>query len=97
VLQIPSLAQSKKYFVITGKIMPETENTGGGNGSIEITKNGKETTNTAKEGDFVVKNPTDEPEKWLRVGTAFLNKDGSLNVKLDVIPVSGVVRIGGVQ
>jgi len=45
VLQIPSLAQSKKYFVITGKIMPETENTGGGNGSIEITKNGKETTN----------------------------------------------------
>ena len=46
---------------------------------------------------FVVKNPTDEPEKWLRVGTAFLNKDGSLNVELDVIPVSGVVRIGGVQ
>lgn len=46
---------------------------------------------------FVAKNPTDEPEKWLRVGTAFLNKDGSLNVELDVLPVSGIVRIGGAQ
>ena len=40
--QIPSLAQSKKYFVITGKIMPEAEGTG--TGSIEVLKNGKETT-----------------------------------------------------
>lgn len=39
--QLPSQAQSKKTFVITGKIMPEAEGTG--NGSIEISKNGKET------------------------------------------------------
>ncbi len=39
--QLPSQAQSKKFFVITGKIMPETE--GDGNGSIEVVKNGKET------------------------------------------------------
>ena len=42
-LQLPSLAQSKKYFVITGKIIPEAEGTG--NGTIEVTKNGKETSN----------------------------------------------------
>jgi len=41
--QLPTQAQSKKYFVITGKIVPETE--GGGNGTIEVTKNGKETSN----------------------------------------------------
>ena len=39
--QLPSLAQSKKFFVITGKIIPEAESTG--NGTIEVTKNGKET------------------------------------------------------
>ena len=42
-IQLPSQAQSKKFFVITGKIMPEAE--GNGNGTIEIVKNGKETTN----------------------------------------------------
>lgn len=41
--QLPAQAQSKKYFVITGKIVPEAESTG--NGTIEIVKNGKETTN----------------------------------------------------
>lgn len=43
---------------------------------------------------FVVKDPTDPIDKWLRVGTAFLNKDGSLSVELDLIPVGGVVKIG---
>lgn len=42
-VQLPAQAQSKKYFVITGKIMPEAEGTG--NGTIEIVRNGKETTN----------------------------------------------------
>ncbi len=39
--QVQAQTQSKKYFVITGKIVPEAGETG--NGSIEITKNGKET------------------------------------------------------
>ena len=42
-IQLPSLAQSKKFFVITGKIIPEAESNV--NGTIEITKNGKETSN----------------------------------------------------
>lgn len=41
--QLPSHAQSKKYFVITGKIVPEES--GDGTGVIEITKNDKDKSN----------------------------------------------------
>lgn len=30
---------------------------------------------------------------WLRVGVAFVNKDGSLNVKLDALPTNGTLQI----
>ena len=30
---------------------------------------------------------------WLRVGVAFVNRDGSLNVKLDALPVNGTLHI----
>ncbi|HET9955613.1 MAG TPA: hypothetical protein VFQ61_13960 [Polyangiaceae bacterium] len=30
---------------------------------------------------------------WNRVGVAFLNNDGSLNVKLEAVPVNGEVHI----
>lgn len=30
---------------------------------------------------------------WNRVGVAFVNRDGSLNVKLDAVPVSGEFQI----
>lgn len=30
---------------------------------------------------------------WTRVGVAFVNKDGSLNVKLEAIPVSGELQV----
>lgn len=30
---------------------------------------------------------------WLRVGIAFVNVDGSLNVRLDAMPVSGQLHI----
>ena len=41
--QLSAQAQSKKYFIITGKIVPEEESAG--SGTIEITKNGKESMN----------------------------------------------------
>lgn len=28
---------------------------------------------------------------WTRIGVAFTNKDGSINVKLDAVPVSGTL------
>ena len=30
---------------------------------------------------------------WLRIGIAFVNRDGSLNVKLDALPVNGTLHI----
>jgi hypothetical protein len=30
---------------------------------------------------------------WTRVGAAFVNRDGSINVKLDAIPVSGEIQV----
>lgn len=30
---------------------------------------------------------------WLRIGVAFVNRDGSLNVRLDAMPVSGQLHI----
>lgn len=30
---------------------------------------------------------------WLRVGLAFVNRDGSLNVRLDAVPINGQLHI----
>lgn len=30
---------------------------------------------------------------WNRIGVAFLNKDGSINVRLEAVPVSGEMQI----
>ncbi len=30
---------------------------------------------------------------WNRVGVAFVNQDGSLNVKLDAVPITGELQI----
>jgi len=38
---------------------------------------------------------TERNEKtyWNRIGVAFTNKDGSLNVKLDALPIGGTLHI----
>lgn len=35
----------------------------------------------------------DEKDHWTRIGVAFVNKDDSLNVVLDAIPLSGRLHI----
>ena len=30
---------------------------------------------------------------WLRIGIAFVNRDGSMNVRLDAIPTNGMLHI----
>ncbi len=30
---------------------------------------------------------------WNRIGVAFSNRDGSINVKLDAVPISGTLQI----
>jgi hypothetical protein len=34
-----------------------------------------------------------EKSFWIRLGVAFVNKDGSLNVRLDGLPVNGSLHI----
>jgi hypothetical protein len=31
--------------------------------------------------------------RWTRIGVAFKNKDGSLTIKLDALPVSGIIQV----
>ncbi len=30
---------------------------------------------------------------WLRIGAAFINKDGSMNVRLDALPIDGQLHV----
>ena len=30
---------------------------------------------------------------WIRIGTAFVNKDGSINIKLNALPLSGKLQL----
>jgi len=30
---------------------------------------------------------------WVRIGTGFVNKDGSITVKLDAVPVNGTLQV----
>jgi hypothetical protein len=34
-----------------------------------------------------------EKKYWVRIGTAFTNRDQSINVKLDAVPVNGTIHI----
>ncbi len=67
---------------------------------IRETKNGEDLSKTAgpvavagtrKEVFMIQKGKT--RSFWTRIGVAFVNKDGSLNVKLDAFPVSGQLHI----
>jgi hypothetical protein len=41
---------------------------------------------------FSIRN-TRSGSTWIRAGSAFVNKDGSLNVLLDVLPLDGKLHI----
>jgi len=42
---------------------------------------------------YTIVERTEGKSYWVRVGTAFENRDGSLNVYLDAIPVNGRLQI----
>ena len=42
---------------------------------------------------YTVVNRSGAPSFWLRLGLAFVNRDGSLSVRLDALPVSGQLVI----
>ena len=41
---------------------------------------------------YTIKN-TGKKNYWVKIGAAFVNKDGSLNVYLDAMPLSGELNI----
>jgi hypothetical protein len=44
---------------------------------------------------FTIVEKRNDPKKnyWMRIGTAFLNKDGSWNVDLSALPVNGKIQL----
>lgn len=45
----------------------------------------------------IVERGKDGRQFWVRVGAAFVNKDGSLNIHLDAMPVNGKLQIRDYQ
>jgi hypothetical protein len=45
----------------------------------------------------IVQRDKDGRKFWVRVGAAFVNRDGSLNVRLDAMPVNGELHIRDYQ
>jgi hypothetical protein len=43
----------------------------------------------------IVERPDGDSKKsfWVRIGIAFLNRDGSYNVKLDALPMNGTLQV----
>ena len=50
------------------------------------------TTNKIKDV-FVINEVKEGKSNWARIGVAFVNKDQSLNVVLDAIPMTGKIHI----
>lgn len=42
---------------------------------------------------YTVIEGADRKPRWLRIGVAFVNTDGSLNVRLDALPTNGTLQI----
>ena len=53
--------------------------------------------NKVKIGEAVVEGNKDGGKFWVRGGAAFVNRDGSLNVRLDAMPVNGELQIRDYQ
>lgn len=41
----------------------------------------------------VVENPKTKKNFWMKVGVGFTNRDGSITLKLDALPVNGTLQV----
>ena len=46
-----------------------------------------------KKDVYTIRNGNDDKTYWDRIGAAFVNKDGSLNVVLNALPLDGKLHI----
>lgn len=53
--------------------------------------------NKVKIAYTIVERNRDGRKFWVRVGAAFVNRDGSLDVRLDAMPVNGQLQIRDYQ
>ena len=53
--------------------------------------------NKVKIAYTIVERDKDGRQFWVRVGAAFVNRDGSLSVRLDAMPVNGRLQIRDYQ
>ena len=42
---------------------------------------------------FTVVERANDKSIWVRIGGAFVNRDGSMNLKLDALPVNGTLQV----
>ncbi len=42
---------------------------------------------------YAIRERPHSPSSWVRIGSAWLNRDGSLNLYLDALPVDGKVHV----
>ena len=42
---------------------------------------------------YTVKGSNEVKNRWTRIGAAFENNDGSINIKLDALPVNGEIHV----
>ncbi len=53
----------------------------------------EETQNIRKEVYHIKDIPNNGKSLWIKIGSAFVNKDGSINVFLDTLPIDGRLHI----
>lgn len=41
----------------------------------------------------IIENGVGKPARWLRIGIAFPNRDGSFNIRLDALPVTATLHV----
>lgn len=46
-----------------------------------------------KEVYTIVEKEGDKKARWIRVGIGFVNKDGSINIILDALPLNGKLQV----
>jgi hypothetical protein len=52
-----------------------------------------QSTQTRKKDVYTIISREDAKPYWLKIGTAFNNRDGSINVKLNALPINGILHI----